>query len=424
MTYLWDPEYVTAGQTGQWRPATFPLEVVTTPADSAGVDAFSRIRTSNPVTVFDSTFQYGLAPLLYEVLSTNTGTVTHDPTNACAVLACSAGGAGSATLQSYRYIRYQPGKSQLVFLTFTLGAAVANVTRQIGLWDDANGFYLEQAGTTVNLVRKSASGTGSLTVPQSSWNLNKMDGTGKGGILLDLSKSQILIIDAQWLGVGRVRIGFDIDGKIYYVHEFLHANYTNNVYTQTLNLPIRARISTSAAVAANMKMICASVQSEGGSESEIGYNFASQSAGATGNGTRTHILSLQPATGFNGQVNRTTFVLEEIDVLNTSSTPMYWELCVGTDVGGTFTSDNTGYSAIQTNRGGTLTGNPGIVFANGYLQATVQNKSSVSQNLSIKYPITLNASGSPRSFGRISLLASGIGGAATLQAALTWKEIR
>ena len=218
MTYLWDAEYVTAGLTGQWRPATFPLEVVTTPSDSAGVDAFSRVRVSNPVTVFDSTFQYGLAPLLYEGLSTNGGTVTHDSTNSCAVLACSAGGAGSATLQSYRYIRYQPGKSALIFLTFTLGAAAANVTRQIGLWDDLNGFYLEQAGTTVNLVRKSSSSVGTLTVPQSSWNLNKMDGTGKGGHVLDLSKSQILIIDAQWLGVGRVRIGFDLDGVIYYVH--------------------------------------------------------------------------------------------------------------------------------------------------------------------------------------------------------------
>ena len=197
-----------------------------------------------------------------------------------------------------------------------------------------------------------------------------------------------------------------------------------NVYTQTLNLPIRARISTAAAVAADMRMSCASVQSEGGSESEIGYNFAAQSAGATGNGTRVHILSLQPATGFNGQANRTTFVLEEVDVVNTSSTPLYWELCIGTNVGGLFLSDNAEYSAIQTNRGGTLTGNPGIVFANGYLQATVQNKSSMSQNLSIKYPITLNASGAPRAFGRVSLLASGIGGAATLQAALTWKEIR
>ena len=55
--------------------------------------------------------------------------------------------------------------------------------------------------------------------------------------------------------VGRVRIGFDIDGIVYYAHEFLHANVLTIPYTQTLNLPIRGQLTTTAGVAASMKMV-------------------------------------------------------------------------------------------------------------------------------------------------------------------------
>jgi hypothetical protein len=48
-----------------------------------------------------------------------------------------------------------------------------------------------------------------------------MDGTGRSGITLDVTKTQIFIVDLEWLGVGRVRLGFVIDGKIYYCHEIL-----------------------------------------------------------------------------------------------------------------------------------------------------------------------------------------------------------
>ena len=48
-------------------------------------DAFGRMRVSNPVTAFESNFQYDLAPLIYEQIVASTGTVTHDATNSLAV---------------------------------------------------------------------------------------------------------------------------------------------------------------------------------------------------------------------------------------------------------------------------------------------------------------------------------------------------
>lgn len=408
--------------TGGWRPI-MPGDFTAT-APSA-TDAFSRLRTSNPVTVFDSTFQYSLASLLYEQITFGTATITHDPVNACAKLACTVGGVGDAALQSYRYIRYQPGKSTLVLLTFAFGTATANTTKRVGLWDQSNGFYLEQIGlNTINLVRLSTTSVGNLTVPQVAWNLDPMNGNGPSHLTLDLTKTQILVMDAQWLGVGRVRMGFNIGGTVYYVHEFLNANIQNDAYTQTFNLPVRAQLVTSSAVAANMKMLCASVQSEGGIETEIGYGFTAEAAGQAGNGSMVHIMSIQPTTGFNGLTNRTFFSLEGLDLVNIDNGPLYWALGIGTTVGGPFVPANATYSAIEVNYRGTLTGSPAIIFANGYLPATNQSKSNVTLSISTKYPITLDASGVARTMGRISLLASGMGASANMRAAFTWKEIR
>lgn len=47
--------------------------------DSANLDGFSRLRTSDPDTVFDSTFQYDLQPLLYEQVTANGGASTCYP---------------------------------------------------------------------------------------------------------------------------------------------------------------------------------------------------------------------------------------------------------------------------------------------------------------------------------------------------------
>ena len=144
---------------------------------------------------------------------------------------------------------------------------------------------------------------------------------------------------------------------------------------------------------------------------------------SAGNQSLAHLLSVQPATGFNGLVNRTTFIPETVDLVNTDSNTLYWVLCLGCNIGGPFVPVNA-LSATDINIGGTLTGLPGIVIANGYLAATNQAKASLTETIVTKYPITLNAAGVPRISGRLSLLVSGLTASAACHGALTWKEIR
>jgi hypothetical protein len=65
--------------------------------------------------------------------------------------------------------------------------------------------------------KKSINWHSETVVPQTNWNIDKLDGTGISGITLDISKAQILWMDIEWLGLGTVRIGFVINGNLFTV---------------------------------------------------------------------------------------------------------------------------------------------------------------------------------------------------------------
>jgi hypothetical protein len=257
-----------------------PLPVTTFFSDSAEVDAFSRLRVSTPFTIFDSKQIYNdpsIAdsaenfPLFFDNQHTSgSGTTTSFvAVRASTTLGVSNTTAGTRVRQTKRRFNYQPGKSQLIFSTFVMGNAGTGIIKRVGLFDESNGIFLENNAGQIRVVRRTnASGSPVDTViPQSNWNIDKMNGSGVSQFTLDITKSQILVIDYEWLGVGRVRIGFVIGGLIYYVHAFLHANVLDVVYMSTPNLPIRGEISNSGSGAASvLELICSSAISEGGNE--------------------------------------------------------------------------------------------------------------------------------------------------------------
>jgi hypothetical protein len=396
--------------------------------DSPSIDAFSRLRTSNPVTLFDAQFTYGLAPLLYEPITAEANaTIAHDATDRSALLTfASTPTNGKAYMQTYEYFRYQPGKSQLVFVTFNMVAQVANVLKFAGYSDGVNGIEFQNDGTTNQFTVYSTTGNGDETVTQANWNIDKLDGTGASGVTLDITKTQIVVIDLQALYVGRVRVGFDLGGLVVYTHEFVHANLVASPYIATANLPVRCGMTCSGTVSTTMNFICCSVISEGGQDDATGYAFSQQGTVTAGNGTDTHILSVQPKTTFNSIANRSKFVLESVDVTVTGSSPVLWKLVLGQAISGTtdFIDANATYSAIEYNILGTLSDSPAIVIAQGYVAASAQSKTATSTRVPFKYPITLNAAGAARVNGRLSVIVQGIGGTSATRCVLNWKEIR
>ena len=80
-------------------------------------------------------------------------------------------------------------------------------------------------------------------VKQANWNIDKADGTGPSGYVLDVNKIQMAYMDYSWYGAGKIRFGFkDTYGHVKYMHEFIHNNKLNEAYMRSGNVPARYEV--------------------------------------------------------------------------------------------------------------------------------------------------------------------------------------
>lgn len=82
--------------------------------------------------------------------------------------------------------------------------------------------------------------TQTYRIPQSAWNMDKLDGTGPSGYAIDISKMQMAYIDYTWYGAGYIRFGFrGSNGDIVYCHKMPNNNVNTAAYMRSGNLPGR-----------------------------------------------------------------------------------------------------------------------------------------------------------------------------------------
>lgn len=249
-------------------------------------DLFGRLKVSNPYTLFDSSHRYvqdgdfddvilGLGSTVGIITSQSTATLGIGTTAGCSFIR-----------ESKRVFSYQPGKALQIFQTFVFNSPKNNLIQRVGYASSENGVMLELNGSQLNIIKRTAiSGvTTTITVPQSEWNQDRLDGTGVSGYELDATKAQILFTEYEWLGVGSVRVGFAIDGKFIIAHQFNHSNILDTVYMTTASLPVRYEILNTGNVgsASTMKQICVSVQSNGGYEKIVARDIARRTSSITG----------------------------------------------------------------------------------------------------------------------------------------------
>jgi hypothetical protein len=80
---------------------------------------------------------------------------------------------------------------------------------------------------------------------QSEWNIDRMDGSGKSGYTLDITKMQMFYMDYSWYGAGFIRWGFrSLDGNVQYVHKIPNNNQNTEAYMRSGNLPSRYEVNT------------------------------------------------------------------------------------------------------------------------------------------------------------------------------------
>ena len=391
-------------------------------------DAFGRLRVSQPYTLFDSSHRYR-DNQLWATSNTSTANATFSASEGLVNLNVDTTANSEVIRETTKVFSYQPGKSLLIFTTVVFASAQTNLRQRVGYYGANNGMYLEQTDSTISFVERS-SVTGSMTevrIPQSQWNVDKMDGTGPSGKILDLSKAQILWMDVEWLGLGTVRIGFIIDGEFVLCHRFNHANIVTTTYITTASLPLRYEIKAIGDIAnhATMKQICSSVISEGGYELN-GLQQAidtpiTSPVSLTTAGTYYPIISIRLKTSPNRL--DAIVILTALSLLGITNNAFYnWQVrATGTTSGGTWTSAGND-SSVEYKIGGTgITG--GRVLASGFAGATNQSSAPINILKEALFQFQLERDGLAGTPYELTLCATTSSNGANIYASMDWEEI-
>lgn len=340
---------------------------------SYAYDAFGRIRVSNPYTLFDSSNRYADNGK-FATATTGTATATFNANEGLIDLDVGTASGDEVLRESQVVFAYQPGKSLLIMNSFTFDTAKTNLRQRVGYFGSDNGFYLEQNDSTISLVKRSKV-TGSVVnteVTQANFNTDKLDGTGPSGFTLDLTTSQLMFMDMEWLGAGSVRLGFVIEGQFIIAHRFDWANQSTNTgtYITTASLPIRYEITNTGTVASasQLKQICSTVISEGGYE----MNGLQGVAGTPINSAYTLTTAgvFYPLVSIRLKSARLDAValMSAMSTIGTGNNIYYnWKITRGGSItGGTWVSGGTD-SAVEYNITGTAFTSTGSVdLASGY----------------------------------------------------------
>ncbi len=398
-------------------------------------DAFGRMRVVQPFTLFDSSHRFADNGLW--ATSNTAGNSSYSFVENQSTVDMTVGTTANAEVirETTKVFSYQPGKSLLVMNTFAMHSPKANVRQRVGYFGQSNGIYLENDGTTNYLVvRTNTSSTVAETrVPQSEWNIDKFDGTGyssqiggsEHGSGLDVSKTNIFWMDIEWLGVGDVRCGFVVDGRMILAHVFHNDNRNTVPYMTTASLPLRLEIKNTGNTASNstLSQICSTVISEGGYEL-----YGSQQAVATSitspvdlptAGTYYPVISLRLKQSRLDAI----VILTALSILAPSNAYYNWQMRAGanTTAGGTWVSAGDNSAVEYKLDGGSVVG--GRVLASGFTGSTNQSATPIDILKQALFKFQLERNSLTSTPYELTLVASASFNGADIYGSMDWEEI-
>ena len=389
--------------------------VPTSFADTGHLDAFGRLRVSEVTSIIDIKHLYDKEPLFVDERVNGNGVATWKDTTV--EMNTSASG-DYVVRQTFQRAFYQNGKSQQIFMTFDSFEPQTNIIKRIGYFtstnespynDDFDGLFLSSEGGKIytNIYN---GGILMEKVSQSDWNINTLD-------YVNWSKSQILQIDFEWLGVGRVRWNMVIDGKVILFHETNHANNINGVYMLSPNKPLRWEIRQTGAGSGNFNHICATVGTEGSLNSlgvERSVNTDSVPVLASSISEKYVVIAIR----LDEQTPSRTIDVLRFTLLALSNANYYWELHLDSNFSAELNWNDLNNLDVDyaIGTGETLTSD-GFVLESGF--ATGKTVSSESINNALRLGVDLNLK--PQT---LALVVTPLAPNMNIHGSLTFRQIR
>lgn len=334
-------------------------------SDSPNLDAFGRLRVSEITSLLEITHIYNKQPILVDEVTAGTATSVWNQSNAEVAMGVTTTG-DYVIRQTKQSAIYQPGKGQLFEASFSDFNIESNVIKRVGYYTSTtaitynttfDGFFLESNGVTNEISFQIwKSGTSIYSAVTTTWNNNEIDVT-----TIDWSKTNLMLTDFQWLGVGRVRFGLSLSGNTYIFADSSGTNTLNNVYMSSPNKPIRYEIRSSGGTG-SFNQICSQVSMEGSLNS---LNIPSAVANPSvvtlnSSGTKYAVMGFKMSQGY----ETISLILRYLNILNTSNDNYIVTVEINPTISGayTFTADTqTGVSNTFGDGSQTITSNGTII---------------------------------------------------------------
>lgn len=409
--------------TAQTIPVTY--------ADSSNLDAFGRLRVSEPYTLLDSKNIYSKNIFLFDEVLSGTATANFSAYDSCVDLKTNANG-DYVIRQTRMRFNYQPGKSTIAMFTGVFKPE-ENIIKRVGLfqsltaapYEPSDGIFMEvlSSGPVFKVVKNQGT-PHTHYAPQSAWNVDKFDGSGPSGYNLDFTKAVLFVIDYEWLSIGRIRFGFYINGKLCYAHYNGHMGELTGPYMTFSNQPVRYEIRQIGAGSGLLRQICSTVMIEGGQEN-IGREYNIDDGIVTAqDGVYTPILALK----LNPTTSNIVNIIRQIDLVNTGNKAAHYVLfCNPLITGGSlsFSPISNNVTMLSAAGNGSLTVTEGISgyrLAGGFCGVGQVGQSAPAGSQEIASNFARFGTGIKGDSDNLVLAAKGLGGTTTLYASINLIE--
>lgn len=227
-------------------------QVVTVDDDTVQHTSKNRRKVSTYEITDFSKFLDDKDPGVWDELIVGTASSTHELYMGMVKLQVGSDAGDSISRQTKRVQRYIPGRQNEASMAVIFGTPTTGIRRRMGVFDDTDGAFFEDGGNGTYYVvcrRNTAGGVIETRVARENWNIDKLDGTGPSGIVVDPETIQLMVIEYEWYGAGQVEFNFVINNNKFPVHQFNHANITTTTWASSGSLPVRVELTNVAGTA-------------------------------------------------------------------------------------------------------------------------------------------------------------------------------
>ncbi|HEY0891798.1 MAG TPA: hypothetical protein VGE32_02005 [Cellvibrio sp.] len=333
---------------------------------SSNASAFGETLFAMPTIWAQLQFPYNLNTDYVTTTTTGTGASVTQATN-LASLTTGNVLASSATMTSNKRLHYHPGQGAVCMFDAVFTTGTANTSQIIGMGNTQDGFFFGYSGATFGIIQRVNSVD--TLIPQTAWNGDKMDGTGKSGVTLVKTNGNLYKIQMQWLGFGAIKfyIVNPDDGTFILVHTIKYANANTTASLLNPSLQLYAFVSCTALFTAAVTLKTSSMV--GMVEGNINTGLDTRNAVTSFNPfpgtlpknlttTFANVLGIRNNPTFQGKTNQVMIYPDQITFMNTiaaAASSMIYTLILNptTVTGQTYTQINANTSVVSYDVAGT-----------------------------------------------------------------------